>query len=60
MNQIFLYDGTFLSLIQLIDYFITHHIRPFQIKNEQYQPTLFDEVIHLELSILCFFIRGGE
>jgi len=57
MNQIFLYDGTFLSLIQLIDYFITHHIRPFQIKNEQYQPTLFDEVIHLELNYSSEFYR---
>ena len=47
MNNVYIYNDTFLSLLNLLDYLILHHIKPYQIKNSQYQSTLLDNVVHL-------------
>ncbi len=49
MNSVYIYQDTFISLLNLIDYLIRHHIKPFQIKNTRYQVTLLDTVIHLKI-----------
>lgn len=49
MNQIFVYEGDFLSLLNLILYLIENKIKPFQIKTIDYNPSLFDDIIHLSV-----------
>lgn len=49
MNNVYIYNDTFLSLLNLIDYLILHHIKPYQIKNSQYQSTLLNNVVHLAI-----------
>ena len=47
MNEsIFIYEDTFLSLLNLIHYLWKNNIKPFNIKNTMYTPNLLDQVIH--------------
>ena len=48
-NQIYIYDNTFINLLTLVTFLINKHIIPFNLKNEDYIPTLVDEVINLKL-----------
>lgn len=49
MNKVYVYEGDFLSLFNLIFYLIENKIKPFQIKTIDYNPSLFDEVIHFSV-----------
>ena len=49
MNKIYVYDGSFLSLINLIVYLIDKSIKPDNIREEDYNPNLFEEVINLDI-----------
>lgn len=61
MNEIYIYDNTFISLLNLIVYLLKNKIKPFNIKNTTYSPTLLDEVIFLDIesdeSICDYFIQ---
>lgn len=49
MNKVYVYDGTFISLINLIYYLIDKNIKPSAIKNEEYLPNLFEVIIKLDI-----------
>lgn len=51
MNNVYTYDGDFLSLLNLIDYLIKHNVKPYQIKDSSYSPSLFDTIIPLDFCI---------
>lgn len=50
MNNIYLYDNTFIGLLSLCQKLIDLKIKPFNIKTNDYLPTLFDEVIDLKIN----------
>ena len=49
MNNIYIYNDTFISLLNLIDLLIQNNITPQNIKNTKYNPTLFDNLINLDI-----------
>ena len=49
MNNIYIYNDTFISLLNLINILITKKIKPYNIKTSLYTPTLFDNLINLEI-----------
>ena len=49
MNKVYDYDGDFLSLLNLIYYLIDKNIRPSNIKDKDYNPNLFEDVIELNV-----------
>lgn len=49
MNKVYIYDGDFISLINLVFYLISKNIKPYSIKTEEYLPNLFEEVIKLNV-----------
>lgn len=49
MNYIYLYDNTFINLLNLIKFLIIKKTVPHNIKDISYQPTLFEETIHLNI-----------
>lgn len=51
LNNIYLYDDTFISLLTLVKTLIKNKIIPLNIKNNNYNPNLFDNVIDLKLTI---------
>ena len=51
MNNIYIYKNDFLSLLNLIDLLIKNNITPNNIKNEFYNPSLFDNIINLDINI---------
>jgi len=48
MNNIYIYNN-FVDLINLINYLICNKIKPFNIKNNFYNPSMFDNLIYLNL-----------
>lgn len=50
MNNIYIYNDSFVSLLNLISMLIENKIKPYNIKNTLYNPTLFDNVIKLEIN----------
>ncbi len=51
MNRVFLYDGTFANLLNLIKYLIDNNIKPDNIYSKDYQSiSLFDELIDLKIN----------
>lgn len=56
-NNIYLYNNTFINLLTLITFLINKHIIPSNIKSEEYQPSLIDEIINLELEDNTNIIR---
>lgn len=48
-NLIYLYNGSFLNLLSLVDYLIKKKIKPANIKTTLYSPTLFDNLINLDI-----------
>ena len=49
MNNIYIYNN-FYELLKLINILIEHNIKPYNIKDETYSPTLFDNIIKLDLT----------
>ena len=49
MDNIYIYNNTFLSLLNLISYLNKNNIKPSNIKNTDYTPTLFDNIINLNI-----------
>ena len=49
MNNIYIYNDNFISLLNLINYLIKNNIKPLNIKSSFYTPTLFDNIISLEI-----------
>ena len=49
MNNIYIYDNNFISLLNLVNELIKKNIKPDDIKPEYYNPTLLDEVIYLKV-----------
>ena len=50
MNNIYIYKDSFYSLLSLIDYLINYKIKPDNIKPSNYNKTLFENVIQLDLN----------
>lgn len=48
-NACFIYEDTFVSLLNLIDFLIKNNIKPENIKNSKYTPTLLDDIIKLRI-----------
>ncbi len=48
-NKIYLYDGTFLNLLNLINLLIKNIIKPLDIKTTNYEANLLDEIINLKI-----------
>ena len=49
MQTVYIYEGDFLSLLQLIFYLVKNNRKPENIKTEKYSPSLFENTIHLQL-----------
>ena len=49
MNNIYIYNNTLISMLNLIDFLIQNNIIPNNIKNNFYTPTLFDNIIKLNI-----------
>lgn len=49
-NETYLYNGSFLNLLTLIEYLIKNRIKPLNIKDTNYEATLLDEIINLNLA----------
>jgi len=47
MNKVYIYDGDFVSLLKLIYYLVNNRIKPDDIKDDMYFPSLLEEVINL-------------
>lgn len=47
--MIYIYDGTFISLLTLINYLIKNKIKPYDIKDESYSPSLLEETFYPKL-----------
>ena len=57
-NFIYLYNGTFLNLISVIEYLISNKIKPINIKSEyNYEENLFDKTFKLDLKDSEIFIE---
>lgn len=59
-KYIYVYDTTFIHLLNLIKVLLESHIVPFNIKDKEYLPNLFDEVVTLKIredeEVLHYFI----
>jgi len=49
LNNIYIYNNNFISLLNLINYLIKNGIKPFNIKDSFYNQTLLDNIINLEI-----------
>ena len=60
MNNVYLYNGDFLYLLSLIKYLCNFEIKPDNIKDNSFSPSLFDNTINLNIivddNIVDFFI----
>jgi len=50
MNDVFIYNDSFVSLMALIEYLVDNKIKPDNIKNQEYSPTLFENIINLKIN----------
>ena len=48
-NGCFIYEDTFVHLLNLVFYLIQNHLKPENIKNTMYTPNLLDHVIVLKI-----------
>lgn len=48
-NTVYIYQDNFISLLNLIDTLIKQNIKPLNIKNTFYSPTLLDNIIYLDI-----------
>ena len=51
MNKVYLYNGEFLYLLSLIKYLCDFRIKPDNIKDNSFSPSLFDNVINLNIVV---------
>ena len=51
MNNVYLYNGDFLYLLSLIKYLCDFKIKPDNIKDNSFSPSLFDNVINLNIVV---------
>lgn len=49
MNDVFVYNNSFVSLMGLVNHLIENKIKPSNIKNKEYSPTLFENIINLRI-----------
>lgn len=52
MNNVYIYDGNFNSLLNLINELLKNKIKPYNIKDNKYNPNLLDNLIYLKLDDL--------
>ena len=50
MNNIYLYDGSFLNLLSLITFLIKNNLKPSNIVDNNYNPNLLDNIINLKIN----------
>ena len=50
MNNIYLYDGSFLNLLSLITFLIKNNLKPLNIVDNNYNPNLLDNIINLKIN----------
>ncbi len=48
-NAIYIYQNDFISLLKLVIFLVQHQITPGDMKDETYEPNLFDEIHNLQL-----------
>lgn len=58
MEKVYIYEDDFLSLLYLIKYLLDKKIKPYQIKNTLYNPSLFEELIHFSIPKQDHIIEG--
>ncbi len=51
MDRVYVYQEGFLNLLTLLKYLIANKIKPFNIKEENYEASLLEEVVDLRLSL---------
>lgn len=51
MNNVYLYNGEFLYLLNLIKYLCDNKIKPYNIKDDSFSPNLFDNIINLNIDV---------
>ena len=51
MNNVYLYNGDFLYLLSLIKYLYNFKIKPDNIKDNSFSPSLFDNIINLNIVV---------
>lgn len=51
MNNVYLYNGDFLYLLSLIKYLYNFKIKPDNIKDNSFSPSLFDNTINLNINV---------
>ena len=49
MNKVFMYEGDFISLLNIIIYLLKNNIKPENIKKEPYTPSLFENIINISI-----------
>ncbi len=49
MKHVYIYDGDFLSLLNMISYLLKNNLKTENIKTENYTPNLFENTIHLSI-----------
>ena len=49
MANVYLYNGNFLNLLELINYLLSNNTRPFNIKPINYNANMFENIINLKL-----------
>lgn len=60
MNNIYIYNNDFNSLLNLITILLRNNIRPYNIKNNNYNSSLLDNLIYLEIGnkqIISFYLK---
>ena len=49
MNNVYIYEGDFISLLNIILYLLKNNLKPNNIKTEDYFPSLFENIISLSI-----------
>ena len=49
MNNIYVYEDSFINLLNLIDQLFINNVKPCNIKTTNYNPDLFDNLIYLKI-----------
>lgn len=49
MNNVYIYEGDFISLLNIILYLLKNNLKPNNIKTEDYSPSLFENIISLSI-----------
>jgi len=49
MNNIYVYEDSFINLLNLIDQLFINNVKPYNIKTTNYNPDLFDNLVYLKI-----------